>query len=214
MEFSANVNPLSQSPGAKSGGFLMGSASKWFFFLAEGRLTRTRNPDYVAPKPLPAKWIEKLGAALERAEYEVANMWDDEFLDARSAFANPEDYVDAVHHRFHVLKMEYGQALAARNEYQRCKLENSKRVHSDREGGQLKLNMWHAMNYINKLEELGSDFSTYREFVDANSASALAISVYEIAQHKFQNAQRRDAADHKAGIVRKTHRRKPHEVHL
>lgn len=115
-------------------------------------------------------------------------LWDDEFADERSDYADPEDYHDAVRHRFHVLKMEYGQALNARNLYLKCKLENATRLPTYGEVQLLKRKAtrpWVAVT----LDYDDSDFYTHREFVDANSACALASSLFEIAEQKYRFAQ-------------------------
>jgi hypothetical protein len=175
----------------------MPSASQWFFEQC-GLTQWGREPDFVVPKPLQAREMKKLGAALDRAEYERGHMWDDELINARSKFADADDYVDAVHHRLHVADMAYGQALAARNLYCRCKLENSKRIPTHRDVIKLIGEMQEARADIDGLEELGPDFYTRREFLDANSTSALAISVYSIAEQKYRSeeaaARRRNAA--------------------
>jgi hypothetical protein len=181
-------------------GFIVGgiapyrTPSQWFFGQC-GLTPSGREPDFVPPKPLPSRAIKKLGAALDRLE--------------PGRYSN-----EANQHRFYVLAAEYGQALGARNLYQRCKLENSKRVPTQRDAVKLRGEMYSAMANIDELEELGSDFHTYREFSDANSASAFAISAYEIAQEKFRDADRQARADRASNIVRKTYRRKPYEVHL
>src|SRR5258705_10989346 len=115
----------------------MPSASQWFFEQC-GLTQWGREPDFVAPKPLTARQIKKLGAALDRAEIER----------------------DADADRFRALRAEYGQALAARNLYRTCKLENSKRVPTHRDGFELRDKMYEAEARIDELDELGPDFHT------------------------------------------------------
>jgi hypothetical protein len=174
------------------------SASQWFF--EQCRLTQWgREPGFVAPKPLSAREIKKLGAALDRAEIERGDN-------------------DASRHRFYVLAMEYGTALAARNLYKRCKLENSTRIPTNRDAIKLRNEMHAAMIRIDELDDLGPEFSTRREFLDANSASAFAISAYEISEQKYQSdeaaARRRNAADRASNVIYHRPSRKPVEVHL
>jgi hypothetical protein len=175
----------------------MPSASHWFFEKC-GLTQWGREPDFVAPKPLSAREIKKLGGALDRAELQRGDMWADEYDAERLTFADIADYIDAIHHAFHVAQMDYGQALDARNLYLRCKFENSKRIPTHQNSLKLMGEMQEARADVDELEELGPDFYTRREFLDANAASALAISLYSIAKQKYESeeaaARRRNAA--------------------
>ncbi len=167
-------------------------------FKASGLTQWGRLPDFIAPKPMSSRQIRKLGEALDRAEAE--------------RFKNGE-----TRHTFYVLALEYGQALAARNLYRRCKAENAERVPTHRDAIKLKGRIYGALAHLEELEELDSDLVTKRDFLEANSAYALAIALFDIAEQKYQTqeatARRRDAADRASNIVRRTYRRKS-EVHL
>ncbi len=175
----------------------MSASQEWF--KASGLTQWGRAPDFVAPKPMTGREIKKLGAALDDAE---RVRLDD--VDTR--------------HAFYVLGMEYGQALRARNLYRRCRAENAKRVPTNRDAVKLKGQMFDALERLDDLAELDPDLTTKRDFLDANSAYALAVSLFDIAEQKYQSedaaARRRDAADRASNIVRRTSRRKPVEVHL
>ena len=82
----------------------------------------------------------------------------------------------------------------------------------------LKDQMYSALERLDEIIELDPDLTTKRDFLDANSAYALAVSLFDIAEQKYQSedaaARRRDAADRASNIVRRTYRRKSVEVHL
>jgi hypothetical protein len=176
----------------------MPSASQMFF--EQVGLTRWgREPDFVAPKPKSAREIRKLGDALDEAERAVSAMWAAD----RGTYTFSPDCVpfaefERIMKGYHDAKCAYGQAVTARNLYQVCKLENSKRMPKSDDKHALDDAKYAAEARIDELEELGPDFYTHREFIDANAAFTLADQRFDIAEAKYQSeeaaSRRRDAA--------------------
>jgi len=150
----------------------MPSASEILF--EEAGLTRWgRKPDFVAPKPLSARAIKRLGDALDIAEHFGGRFYQSALI-------------------------KYGEAVTARKLYQECKFENSKRIPKSADKHELEAALAAAEERIDMIEAMRPDFATAREFIDANADYMLAEARCEIAQSKYASdegaSRRRNAA--------------------
>jgi hypothetical protein len=170
-------------------------------------------------KPLPPRMIKKLAAALDSAECALSAVW----LSDHGTFAFSPDSLSyerwcILSHRFHKLKGAYTTAVGDRNRAARARARNRKTPPKSRDKFALEDRMHEAADRLDVIEAMRPDFATARELIDANASFLLADSLLDIAQEHYQNAaslrRRQNRADAASNIVRVSHRRKSHEVHL
>ena len=178
------------------------AASEWFF-EACGLTKWGREPDFVAPKPLNKRQRDQLGGALDQVDRELSAVWA---ADTGRFSLTPDsvsnERFSALCHRRHVAKIAFIEALNAHALFLRCKAENSSRVPSNDDGIALRDAMYAAQDRFDDIEAADPDFITTREYYEARTAAILASDLYDIAQTKFQDAQREARADKTKGIVR------------
>ena len=177
-----------------------------------------RGGPYVEPPPPSARATAKLGDRLAAAECALANAWAADSDPTRwTLWPNSmpsEDFYLLCDLHF-VAEGNYQCAVSARTSAARDKLRNRKKIlRSAKDAVALRGVMYSAEARVNEIEEIGREFYTDREVIDLRAAAWLARDAYEIAQTKFQDAQRQALADNRAGIIRVHHRRQPTVRHL
>jgi hypothetical protein len=164
---------------------------------------RGRPLEFVPPK-ISKRKIAKLAAALDTADIECEREDD---LDERGFYNGCAcdacwNAIEAIRNRRHDAALEYSDAVGARSLIARIKKENSQRVSTASEGHKIKYAASKAAVHLHELCEAGPDFYTTREMIDARANAHLTDALFEIAQEKFQDAERQERADKAAGIVR------------
>jgi hypothetical protein len=140
---------------------------------------------------LPARQIEKLGAAFDHAEVLTSRAWDGDT--GRFSFTPdtmPCERYYAICHRRHKAELAYVRAISARNLSIKCKAENAKRAPQSRDRFALEAAMSAASDHLDLIEKCRPNFATKRELIDANAAAVLAESLFEIAKTKFNEVGR------------------------
>lgn len=148
--------------------------------------------------------LASLGSALDRAERDVAAMMA---ADRGTYFASPDsvpfdEYVRLMK-VLHDAKLAYVDALTERNEAAKARFAGRTSRLNQRDGKKLRDRQCLTEYEIDLFEDLGPDFYTKRDFFDALAAYQLADWMWERAQRMFNNQQRRDRADKRAGIIRR-----------
>jgi hypothetical protein len=170
-----------------------------------------RRADFIAPKPLPARQIKKLGAALDRAELLASRAWQG---DRGTYLLQPDTMTAEQFYKFcdrrHHAELAYIRAVIARDRFTKWKAESATCPPKSSDAFALRDTMAAASDRLAIIEEAGEEFSTNRERIDARAAASLAEHLYGIAKSKFEEADRDAKADKAAGIVR--HRSYPAHV--
>lgn len=165
--------------------------------------SRGRPLEFVPPK-ISKRKVANLAAALDAADIECEREDD---LDERGFYSGCGcdacwNAIEAIRNRRHDAALEYSDAVGARTHIARIKKDNSKRAPTASEGHKIKDAASKAAVHLHELCEAGPDFYTTREIIDARAAVVLTDALFEIAQEKFQDAERQGRADRAAGIVR------------
>jgi hypothetical protein len=150
------------------------------------------------PKPPSPRAIAKLGDELERAERDLNQMRDvAEFCGPNWAEGVPPDEVAqviaeeaAVRRRYFDAELAYIRAVHARLLYDRVKFIRRKTPPCGSDAFALKDAMYDTRVRSDMLHDLGDTFSSRRERIDADCAACQAENLFEIAQAKYQNAER------------------------
>jgi hypothetical protein len=169
--------------------------------------------------PLNARPIAKLGDALDVAE--IDELENDELNEFGFYCGCPCDEcweaIAAIRHRRYRAETDYRIAISARHYAAYLKFKNSNRVPTVRGVSRLynaEMRTRQRLQELYQARNVGWEFCSAREIADAEEVAKWAASKLEIAQEKFQDAERKARADDRAVIVRVQYRRKPHEVHL
>ena len=174
-------------------------------FTRYGRL-----PDDVPPKPLTARAIAHLGEKLDRAEVNRDQMIAiADFCGPNWAEGVPADEIaralaeeEAIRRRYRDAHSAYSDAVYARVDFEKYKMENSKRVIKSFDNTAL-ISAWHAANhYVDLINDMRPEFASARELIDANAAFMIADHRYDVAKVKFEDAARQVRDDKRAGIIR------------
>ena len=161
-------------------------------FRASG-LNRWGSDGYAPPNPPSARSVAHLAALLDQAEHAESMAWEDPIT--------CEAYGCLSDHR-HTAEARYVRAINQRDAVERFKAQNRKSPLRASDAFALKDQMYEARIRHERLENLDKRFSTLRERIDAQAAAHHTADLFEIAQTKFQDAEREALADKRAGIVR------------
>jgi hypothetical protein len=150
-----------------------------------------RRADFIAPKPLPAREIKKLGDALDHAEVLISRAWHG---DHGTYLLQPDTMTAERFYSFcdrrHHAELAYVRAVIARDRFTKWKAETATRPPKSSDAFALRDAMAAASDRLEIIEEAGEDFSTNRERIDARAAADLSEHLYEIAKLKFNEAER------------------------
>jgi hypothetical protein len=165
--------------------------------LVEAGLTRYgREPGLVPEKPISARAMAQLAFKLERAEHCFNQMLDvSEFCGPNWAESLDPDVInkviaeeDGIRRRYLEAKDRYADAVYARVDYEKYKLENSKRVPKSSDKIALETAKYEAEQRVDLINDMRPHFASVREFIDANAALMLADHAFDVAKTKFQDA--------------------------
>lgn len=170
----------------------MANLASELFYECAG-LARRADGGFVPPTPPSARTIARLAGELDRAEQACSRFEVDLTMTCEQHYARCD--------RLNEVEMEYGRAIAARDLAARVKAENRKTPRAN-DAFKLRDAKYAAQDRLDLIEECRPEFATRRELLDANAAAVLAERLYEIAENKFQDAERQALADKRAGIVR------------
>jgi hypothetical protein len=169
-----------------------------------------REPEFVPPKPPSARTIARLAGELERAEQEHDQLlrviaicgpnWAQSLDPDEIAEVNAEEL--GIHCRYWDAEIAYSRANAARDLVARVRAEDRKTPPRAADAFKLRDAKYEALARLDLIKQCRPEFATTRELLDANAAAVLAAELYEIAERKFQDAERQARADRSAGIVR------------
>jgi hypothetical protein len=186
----------------------MPSASE-ILFKAAGLNRFGQYHDFVAPAPLPASEIRKLGDELDAAEKALEDCWrGDTRRFSFSPDCVPAEVFNRASRRLSAAKMAFGEALAVRSVYLREKFRQRSTPLREADLVRLRDKMYAASDRVDMFEKLKSEFYTKRQWTTANHRLVVADANYESALILYRDQSRQHKAERRAGIVRRPYSRR------
>lgn len=130
--------------------------------------------------------LKVLGDRLDEAERAVSAMWA---ADCGTYSFSPDsvsfEEFERLMKRQHDAVLAYGEAVTERSRAVREKFKSQNKLLRARDAVKLRDKMYEAEARIDLFEELGPDFYTKREFIDANAAFVVADWIWDHAQERY-----------------------------